>query len=315
MGRVAKLSPKEELEAIRERLEKVIADYYTSTGTHVTAIPWLSMAMTTAPVAPMAHIYEPSLCICVRGRKKVLIGKDFIHYDQNNYFISCIEMPTIISIAKASPKVPYIGIAIRLDLEILRSIIAEMEISGTPVEHSEPAIAIRPVTASLLDPILRLATLASENKDISIMAPLLQREIFYRLLSGPSGDRLRQFAQFGSQTNRVSKAVSWIRENFQKKLSIEDLAKMAHMGVSTFHRHFSEVTTMSPIQYQKHLRLHEARRLMITQNLDAATSAIQVGYESVTQFNREYRRLFGQPPATDKKKIMNSDAPSADSVV
>ncbi|UYL10289.1 AraC family transcriptional regulator [Bdellovibrio sp. SKB1291214] len=315
MSKVAKLSHSQELEAIRDRLDQVIADFAAVNETYVTPIPWLSMAKTIAPVPPMAHIYEPSLCICVRGRKKVLIGKDFVHYDAKNYFISCIEMPTIISIAKASPKVPYMGIAVRLELEMVRSIIAEMEISGTQVEHSESAIAIRPVTTNILEPVLRAAILASEKKDISIMAPLLQREIYYRLLSGPSGDRLRQFAQLGSQTNRVSKAVNWIRDNFQKKMSIEDLAKMANMGVSTFHRHFSEITTMSPIQYQKNLRLHEARRLMITEDLDAATSAMHVGYESVTQFNREYRRLFGQPPATHKKKIIGSDMPTSDSVV
>ncbi|QDK36388.1 AraC family transcriptional regulator [Bdellovibrio sp. NC01] len=315
MGKVAKLSQQEELEAVRDRLEAVIADFAEKNQTYVTAIPGVSMAMTTSPLPPTAHIYEPSLCVCVRGRKKVLIGKDYLTYDDKHYLLTCIEIPTIVSIAKASPQIPYSGFAMRLDLEMIRSIIAEMEISGMPIEHSEPAIAIRPMTLDLMESILRLATLASQKKDITIFAPLIQREILYRLLSGPSGDRLRQFAQFGSQTNRVSKAVNWIRENFQKKLSIDDLAKMANMGVSTFHRHFSEITTMSPIQYQKQLRLHEARRLMIAEDMDAASSAIQVGYESVTQFNREYRRLFGKPPATDKKKILNSDLANTETVV
>lgn len=315
MNKIAKLSQQEELEAARERLEQVISDFAANNDTFVTPIPGLSMAITTTPLKPTAHVYEPSLCVCIRGRKKVVIGKDTLFYDEKNYLLTCIGIPTIVSIAKASTKTPYAGIALRLDMEMVRSIIAEMETSGAPLEHSEPAIAIRPMTIDLMESLYRLASLVSQKKDISILAPLIQREILYRLLSGPSGDRLREFAQYGSQTNRVSKSVTWIRENFDKKLSVDDLAKMANMGVSTFHRHFAQITTMSPIQYQKQLRLHEARRLMIEQDMDAATSAIQVGYESVTQFNREYRRLFGQPPATDKKKILSSDLINTETAV
>lgn len=304
-----------ELEIIREKLENVIAEFSLSNPTPETDIPGVMMARTVAPLKPTAYIYEPSLCICVRGYKKVLLGSETFYYDQNNYLLTCIGIPTIISIAKASTKIPYSAILLRLDLDMVRSIIAEMEISGAQVEHSEPAIAIRPLDASLLEAVYRLASLTKKKQDIPILAPMIQREILYRLLSGPSGDRLRHIAQFGSQTNRVNKAVTWIRENYKNKLSVDDLAEISNMGVSTFHRHFQELTTMSPIQYQKHLRLHEARRLMLSENADAATSAIEVGYESVTQFNREYRRLFGEPPATNKKKLLKSALTGLEPVV
>lgn len=295
-----------ELAPLRNRLEILITKNMEGRTEPISVIPGVIMAQSTMPLPPTAHIYEPSLCICVRGKKNVVLGDEMFFYDENHYLLTCVDIPTIVSIAKASEKNPYSGILIRLDMETLRSIIAEMEISGAPIEHSESGVAIRELNIPLLEAVCRLAELTANKKDIPIMAPLIQREILYRLLSGPSGDRLRGIAQHGSQTNRVGKAVNWIRDHFAKKISIEELAGLAGMGVSTFHRHFQELTTMSPIQYQKHLRLHEARRLMIMDNEDAASSAIRVGYESTTQFNREYRRLFGAPPATDKKKIISA---------
>lgn len=306
MIRVAKLSLDKELEPLRDRLEALITKNMNGRTEPVTVVPGVIMAQSMSPLPPTAHIYEPSLCICVRGRKTVIFGNETFFYDQNHYLLTCVDIPTIVSVAKASEKHPYSGMLIRLDMEMVRSIIAEMEVSGAPVEHGEAGVAIRPLNVALLEAICRLADLTANRRDIPIMAPLIQREILYRLLSGPSGDRLRGIAQYGSQTNRVGRTVSWIRENFAKKISIEELAGIAGMGVSTFHRHFQELTTMSPIQYQKHLRLHEARRLMLMDNEDAASSAVRVGYESVTQFNREYRRLFGSPPATDKKKLFSA---------
>jgi AraC-like DNA-binding protein len=304
--KIAKSSLDKELEPLRNRLEGLISKNMAGRTEPITVVPGVIMAQSMSPLPPTAHIYEPSLCICVRGRKTVLFGNETFFYDENHYLLTCVDIPTIVSIAKASEKNPYSGILIRLDMEMVRSIIGEMEISGAPLEYGEAGVAIRTLNSPLLEAICRLAELTANQKDIPIMAPLIQREILYRLLSGPSGDRLRGIAQYGSQTNRVGKALSWIRENFAKKISIEDLADIAAMGVSTFHRHFQELTTMSPIQYQKHLRLHEARRLMLVENEDAASSAVLVGYESVTQFNREYRRLFGAPPAADKKKLISA---------
>ena len=306
MTTLAKSSNKQELEAVRVKLETLIASYAENGGEPQTPVPGLYMAMTTTPLPTTAYLYEPSLCMCVRGRKHISFGKESLSYDQNHYLLTCIDIPVLISIADASPAKPYAGIMIQLDLEMVRAIVAEMEISGIPVEHAEAAVAVRAVELPLLDAVYRLARLAGQKQDIGIMAPLIQREILYRLLSGPSGDRLRHIAQFGSQSNRVNKAVSWIRENYRKSFVIEDLAAISGMGISTFHRHFQTLTTMSPVQYQKHLRLHEARRLMLVEDRDAAESAFEVGYESVTQFNREYRRLFGQPPATNKRKLQES---------
>lgn len=313
MRRLAKSSLVQELAPYRERLEAMITRCMEGRKDPITAVPSVTMAQSTEPLAPTAHIYEPSLCICVSGKKTVILGDETFEYDEAHYLLTCVDIPTIVSIEKASPSKPYSGILIRLDMEMVRSIIAEMEVSGAPLEHDEPGIAIRPLSGPLLEAVCRLAELAANQRDIPIMTPLIQREILYRLLSGPSGDRLRGIAQYGSQTNRVGKAVAWIRDHFRNKISIEDLAGIAGMGVSTFHRRFQELTTMSPIQYQKHLRLHEARRLMLVEDEDAASSAVRVGYESVTQFNREYRRLFGTPPATDKKKLVSSGRKLAES--
>jgi AraC-like DNA-binding protein len=156
-----------------------------------------------------------------------------------------------------------------------------------------------PITPELLDPVLRLAGLLSRPEDILILAPGIHREILYRLLTSPAGGRLREIVRLGTQSNRAAKAIGWLRQNFTRRLRIEDIAEQSGMAVSTLHHHFKAVTNMSPLQFQKHLRLHEARRLMLTDNLDAGVAAVQVGYESVTQFNREYRRLFGAPPKRD----------------
>ena len=303
---IAKLSRAEELLPLHDRLDQLVTKILAGKTDPVTILPGVILAQSVTPLAPTAHIYEPSLCICVKGRKTVVIGSETYHYDENHFLLTCVDIPTIVSIARASEKRPYSGILIRLDMEMVRSIIAEMEISGAPMDHREAGVAIRPLEVPLLEAVARLVALAANRSDIPILAPLIQREILYRLLSGPSGDRLRGIAQFGSQTNRVGKAVNWIREKFAEKISIEELAEIAGTAVSTFHRRFQELMTMSPIQYQKQLRLHEARRLMLMEDEDAGSSAVRVGYESVTQFNREYRRLFGAPPAADVKKLVSA---------
>jgi AraC-like DNA-binding protein len=315
MTKAAKSSSKQEIETIRLKLEEIIMDFTKKTTSLQTDIPFLNMASINTPLEPMALIYEPSLCICVRGQKNLTLGDEVLVYDQAHYLLTCISFPTPVSIPKASLKNPYAALQVKIDLEVARSVMAEMEMPATPIKPADSAVDIRPLDLALIESVYRLAKLSQNKKDIPVLAPLLQREILYRLLEGPSGDRLREIVQLGSQTNRVSKAVNWLRENYKKKVSIDELAKVAAMGVSTFHRHFQDLTTMSPIQYQKQLRLHEARRLMVFDGVDVSSAAVDVGYESVTQFGREYKRLFGVSPGMDKKQIIESNLPQNDVVV
>jgi AraC-like DNA-binding protein len=193
-----------------------------------------------------------------------------------------------------------------LDLDAARQMIAEIDLHGIDTVRAQPAIATGPVTPALLDAVARLVALLDKPQDIAILNGLIHREILYRVLTGSAGDRLRQIVRIGSKTNRIARAVTWLRVNFARRLRIKELAEEAGMGISTLHHHFRELTTMSPLQYQKHLRLHEARRLMLSDEIDAGSAALRVGYESATQFNREYRRLFGVPPIRDVKTLRNA---------
>jgi transcriptional regulator GlxA family with amidase domain len=184
--------------------------------------------------------------------------------------------------------------------------ITQMGLHGTETELAEPGAAVRPLTLSLLEPVYRLVSLVRTPQDIPVLHEVFHREILSRLLTHPIGDRLRRIVQHGSQANRIVKAVSWLRQNYSKHISVHELAEVAGMAASTLHRHLREVTTLSPLQYQKKLRLQEARHLMLVDGLDTITTAYTVRYESVTQFNREYRRLIGQPPARDKKALRES---------
>ncbi len=296
----------ESIHFLRQKIEAEIRLFSETSDSHKTPVPALSMAIIKSPRPPAPYLYEPSLCVCVRGTKEVVIGEQSFTYDQNHFLLTCIGLPTLISVPKASPLAPYAALQIVLDLEMAGDIITQMGLYGTETERAEPGLAVRPLTASLLEPVYRLVSLVRTPQDIPILHEVFHREILYRLLTHPIGDRLRRIVQQGSQTNKISKAVSWLRQNYAKQVSIDELAEVAGMAASTLHRHFREVTTLSPLQYQKKLRLQEARHLMLVDGLDTITTAYTVGYESVTQFNREYRRLFGQPPARDTKALRES---------
>lgn len=289
--------------ATRFDVERTITRYLETRNLGATVVPGLSVARVTSPIPPTSYLFEPSLCATARGSKRVTLGDAGYVYDEAHFLLTAVGLPTIVEVPFASPQVPYTGLQLNLDLDLARQIIADVDLHGLDTARAEAGIATGPVTAALLDALARLVGLLDKPQDIPILNGLIHREILYRVVTGPAGGRLRQIVRIGSQSNRVAKAVAWLRTNFTRRLRIEQLAEETGMSVSTLHHHFREVTTMSPLQYQKHLRLHEARRLMLTEDVDAGTAALRVGYESVTQFNREYRRLFGTPPSRDMKLL------------
>lgn len=288
-----------DLEQAREVLGKSIARLTENGERHETAVPRLSLFRRTAPTEPVSSMYEPSICLITQGAKRILLGEDTYVYDAHHFLITSMDLPTVVQVIEASPEKPYLGLRLKLDLREVSQLMVDSNLPPPRAQQSGRGMAIGETTLPLFIAFQRLIDLLAEPKDIPILAPLIQREIIYRLLVGDQGVRLRQIASTGSQGNQIAQAVEWLKGNFTRPLRIDDLAKQVNMSTSTLHHHFRALTAMSPLQYQKWLRLNEARRLMLTENHDASTAAFQVGYESPSQFSREYGRLFGTPPLRD----------------
>ena len=244
-------------------------------------------------------MYEPSICLIAQGAKRVLLGDDTYVYDAHHFLITSVDLPTVWQIIEASREKPCLGLRLKLDQREISQLMVDSNLPLPRAQQSSRGMATGEVTLPLLTAFQRLIDLLAEPKDIPILAPIIQREISYRLLVGDQGARLRQMASAGSQSHQIARAIDWLKGNFTQPLRIDDLATQVNMSTSTFHHHFRALTAMSPLQYQKRLRLNEARRLMLTERLDATTAAFQVGYESPSQFSREYNRLFGAPPLRD----------------
>ncbi len=268
-----------------------------------TTIPGLRLSWLTTPLPPTSYLYGPSLCMCLRGGKQIGLSDRSVVHPPGSFLLTAMQMPIIVSIEKASTRAPYVGAQLALDIDVAREVIGKIDAAPVPQDAPGPGMMIGRLTEPLLVALLRLVRLMETPDDIPVMGDLIQREIIYRVASGPSGAWLRDIVRLGSAGHRVARAIAWLREHYSESLSIETLAREAGMGVSTLHRHFRQFTATSPIQYQKRLRLHAARRLLLTEDVDAATAAVLVGYESVSQFNREYRRLFGKPPRRDTDSL------------
>lgn len=287
------------MEIALEALGKSIARWTDKGDQPVTAIPGLSLYRRYEPTQPTSIMYEPRICMIAQGAKRVLLGDDTFVYDEHHFLIASVDLPTVVQIIKASREKPYLGLVLKLDQREMSQLMADSNLPPPRSQQSSRGMAIGEVTLPLLNGFQRLIDLLAEPKDIPILAPIIQREIVYRLLVGDQGARLRQIASAGSQSQQIARAIDWLKDNFTRSLRIDDLATQVNMSTSTFHHHFRALTAMSPLQYQKWLRLNEARRSMLTDHLDAATAAFQVGYESPSQFSREYGRLFGAPPLRD----------------
>jgi len=293
--------------AALEGLGKRIARWTESGELFTTAVPGLGLFRRNEPSEPKTGMYEPSICLVAQGAKRVKLGEESYVYDAQHYLITSVHLPTVVQVIEASPERPYLGLRLTFDLRELAQMMADSHLPAPRTQQSSRGMATGAVTPPLMNAFVRLIDLLDNEEDIPILAPVIQREIIYRLLVGDQGARLRQIAAAGSQSQQIARAIDWLKGNFTQPLRIDDLATKARMSTSTFHHHFRSMTALSPLQYQKQLRLQEARRLMLSERLDAATAAFQVGYESPSQFSREYNRLFGAPPLRDVNSIRQRD--------
>jgi AraC-like DNA-binding protein len=287
---------------LRADLAAKLAQWTVDGATTGTPIPGLMVYHLSVPNVPVPAVYEPSLAVVVQGKKRVIIGEEVYLYDESRYLLTAVDLPALAQVTEA----PYFSFTLRLDLPLIRGLIADFDLHIPNDIPPSRGMDTAPAKVELIAAFSRLVDLLGTPTDIPALAGLIKREIFYRLLVGEQGARLRQIALGGTQSNRTAKAVTWLKENYTKPLSVEELATSANMGVSTLHHHFRAMTGMSPLQYQKQLRLHEARRLMLQENVTASSAALRVGYESPSQFTREYRRLFGQPPLRDIQELQLS---------
>src|SRR6266568_8950208 len=274
-------------------LGKSIARCTESGDQYTTAVPGLSLFRRDAPTEPITGMYEPSICLIAQGAKRVLLGDDTYVYDAHHYLITSVHLPTVVQVIEASREKPYLGLRLMLDQREISQMMVDSNLPAPRVQQSNRGMATGEVTLPLLTAIQRLIDLLAEQQDIPILAPIIQREIIYRLLVGDQGARLRQIAAAGSQSQQIGRAIDWLKGNFTQPLRIEDLASQASMSSSTFHHHFRSMTALSPLQFQKQLRLHEARRLMLGEHLDATSAGFRVGYHDASHFSRDYKKHFG----------------------
>ncbi|EPJ2745776.1 AraC family transcriptional regulator [Vibrio parahaemolyticus] len=286
-----------------QKLAKLIDRWTGNANQYDTPISGLRFSRWTTPTPPTSYTHNPSICLITQGRKRVLLGKESFIYDANHFLISSVDLPIIANIIEASEEQPYLGLIMELDLTEISQLIVDSELAFTQSKEAQKGIAVGELSESLLDAFVRLAELLDEGQNIKILAPIIKREIFYRLLMREQGTRLHQIVTAGSHSHQIAKAIDWLKNNFVKPLSVGDLASYTGMSKSSFYTHFRSMTSMTPLQFQKKLRLSEARRLMLTENLDAMAATFKVGYESPSQFSREYSRLFGAPPSKDIKSL------------
>lgn len=275
-------------------------------------IPNLMFFRRERPMPPSICLVEPSIILVAQGEKQMLVGGDAFPYDIHHFLVTSLDLPANSQVIAASAEEPCLGLALKLDLRVMAELIAQGGLP-LPVERSNDkaiGIGLGAVTPVLLESFKRLLDLLDDPGSIPVLAPLIEREIHYRLLRSDQAARLWQIASVGSQGHRIAKAIDWLKVNYTRTLRIEDLAAHVQMSTSSLHQHFRQLTAMSPLQYQKWLRLSEARRLMLNEDLDAASAAFEVGYESPSQFSREYARLFGAPPKRDVEGLRSSADPA-----
>lgn len=272
-------------------------------GDHQTAIARLTVHRRSVKTEPMHCIYGLGLAVIAQGSKQVTLADQLIDYGPGQSLLTTVDMPVVARVTRANLAQPFLGMLLTLDARALVQAAAEMELPPLSRDQPPRAISLSPLEAPLLDAVIRLVRLHSEPQLVSHVAPLIQQEIMVRLLAGPHGPYLRHLVAAGSPGHQVSRAMAWLKQNFTRDVLMDDLAASVHMSPSTFRQHFRSLTGMSPLQYQKQLRLQEARQLMLNEDLDASSTAVRVGYESASQFSRDYSRLFGAPPQRDIKRM------------
>lgn len=286
-----------------------IAAHAPSAGQHSTTIPGLLLFRRTKPTPCYRATYEPSLVVFAQGKKRINLGGTEYICGPTSFVLASIDVPVKSQILEASEEVPMLSLMLRLEMPMVREILSQEDLPEAENSSQRRGLAVGKANAGLLGACTRMIELLDASDDIPFLSRLLQREIIYRILRTPQGARLRAIATSGDLGNRTARAVAWLKDNYAKRLHMEELAAVARMGVSTLHHQFRALTTMSPLQYQKQLRLQRARTRMLD-GIDASSAAYEVGYESVSQFSREYSRFFGQPPMRDIKSLRSANPSS-----
>ena len=299
------------LSTLRQPLIERLDRHLPGDGQHpVPGLPSLTVYRSSELTGQVCGVYEPCVALILQGSKQVVLGGETLVYDAQHYLVSSLDLPAVATLLEASAERPYLSLALRLDQREIAGLLLSGALPALPPPPRDArAMATGALTAPLLDAVGRLVGLLDAPADIPALAPLVQREIFYRLLAGELGGRLRQMAAVGGQGHQIGQAIAWLRSHYAEPLRVEELAREVRMSLSSFHHHFKALTALSPLQFQKQLRLTEARRLMLVEHLDAATAAYRVGYESASQFSREYSRQFGAPPSRDIA-VLREQAPA-----
>ncbi len=284
-------------------LGEIIARFTDSDGAQATPIRGLTLHRWSQPTAASCNVCRPIVSFIAQGAKRFTLGDETRDYESDNYLLVSFDLPIISEVRRATPEAPFLSVSLDLDLAGIADLMVHADERLSRDVPTERGLAVGRVTPELGDALLRLVRLLASPHEIPVLAPLIEREIMFRLLVGEHGARLRHLVAADSQSRHIARAITWLRDNYREPLRIDVLANIAAMSTSTFHLHFKAITAMSPLQYQKQLRLQEARRLMLAEAFDAASAGLQVGYESASQFSREYNRLFGAPPRRDLTQL------------
>lgn len=284
-------------------LAQVIGEIAQADGDYATPIPGLMIYRRSAASEPMPCIYGLGLGITVQGGKRVMLGDEIFDYGPGQSLVTSVDLPVVSYVTRASSAEPYLGVRLEWDARVIAKMAAEIEFVVPLKTSTERAMSVMILDDELQNALVRLIRLLGEPNLVPLVAPLIQQEIIVRLLNGEHGPTLRHLVAAGSPSQHIAKVIAWLKLHFTDDVPIDDLAAKAHMSSSTFRQHFRAVAGMSPLQYLKQLRLQEARQLLLNEDLDASSAAIRVGYESASQFSREYSRLFGQPPQRDIKRM------------
>jgi AraC-like DNA-binding protein len=291
-------------------LARLIAAYAPHDGSFELRVPGLSASRSSRTNAECVHALRlPSLCIIAQGAKTVIVGQEVYEYDASRMLVFSVALPVAAQVTLASYSEPYLALRLDLDPHKIAELVLKVFPHGLPPVQERRAVYVTPIDVSVVNAAARLMECLAQPGDVELLAPLVMDEILIRLLRSPIGVRVAQMGFAESSLHRVAKAISWLRDNFSQPMKVEELAELVHMSVSSFHEHFKSVTSMSPLHYQKVLRLEEARRLMLSAMMDAGTAGQRVGYLSASQFSREYSRFFGSAPTKDIARLLNDSRP------
>lgn len=297
-------------EARQREIGELVLRFSKDEGMHASAIGGLHCIRLSAPHAPLPTVYRPSFCVIVQGAKQVLLEDEVYRYAPSQFLAVSVDLPLVGQVLEASAEAPYLCVAIDIDARQIAELIEQVGPIGQAPRDTPRGLFVGALDEATQDTVLRLARLLATPREIPVLAPLLMREFHFRVLTSPFGACIAQMAMAGSHTHRIAQVIQHIRSQLAEPIRIEELASLAHMSRSAFHEQFKAVTAMSPLQYQKRLRLTEARQILLAEQADAASAAYRVGYQSASQFSREYARMFGAPPIRDVASLRDSEAAS-----